>query len=384
MHGHRHVNYGILWNMESTNFKERHMTNRERIINTFLGKPADRAPFGIGLGFSPWGETHERWKAESGIKDLDLRKVHGFDEDFSVVWLENGPWPHFESLIIRDEGDTIVQKEWRGITMRNRKDGGSMPEFLDYPVKTEDDWKRYKEERLHPDFEGRLTRLSTIDELKTKDAPIQAGVFPWGMFGTPRDLLGAEELLVGFYTMPDVIHDMMESLTTLWLKIYERIQVKVQIDHIHIWEDMSGKQGSLISMAMVEEFMMPQYDRIAAFAKANNVPLISVDSDGMVDELLHVMPKHGVNVFFPFEVQAGNDVREYRKLYPELGIWGGLDKNALADDKPLSAIHTELDRATEMLAAGRFVPQLDHLVPPNVSWKKWCYYIDHLRKLIGA
>lgn len=129
---------------------------------------------------------------------------------------------------------------------------------------------------------------------------------------------------------------------------------------------------------------MPQYDRITAFAKANNIPLLSVDSDGLVNELVDVMPRHGINVFFPFEVQAGNDVREYRRHFPELGIWGGLDKNTLADGQPLSAIHAELDKAAEMLAAGRYVPALDHLVPPNVSWKTWCYYIEHLKKLIVA
>lgn len=359
------------------------MTNRERILNTFLGKPTDRAPFGIGLGFITWNETYERWQAESGLRDLDLGTYHGFDNGFAVAPVEYGPWPHFDAKVIKDEGDTVVAFDWRGITTRTMKTGESMPEFLDYPVKTEEDWTRYKEERLLPDFEGRLAGLTELESIKYKDVPVQVGAFPWGHFGTARDLLGAEELLVGFYTMPEVIHDMMESYTTLWLKLYERIQEQVQIDHIHIWEDMSGRQGSLISMEMVEEFMMPQYDRIAAFAKANHVPLISVDSDGMVDELLGVMTRHGVNVFLPFEVQAGNDIRTYRKRYPELGIWGGLDKNALADGQPLSALHAELDKASEMLAAGRYIPCLDHLVPPNVSWKTWCYFIEHLKRLSG-
>jgi len=37
---------------------------------------------------------------------------------------------------------------------------------------------------------------------------------------------------------------------------YEQLAPHVQIDMIHIWEDMSGKQGSLISPAMIEAFMM--------------------------------------------------------------------------------------------------------------------------------
>ena len=51
------------------------------------------------------------------------------------------------------------------------------------------------------------------------------GVFPYGVFGTPRD--------------------MMEHLTTLWISIWEWVAGEVPIAHIHIWEDMSGKQGRL-------------------------------------------------------------------------------------------------------------------------------------------
>lgn len=124
--------------------------------------------------------------------------------------------------------------------------------------------------------------------------------------------MGAEEVLVGFYTEPEMIRDIMDTYTELWLQLYGVVAERVQIDHIHIWEDMSGKQGSLVSPAMIEDFMMPSYDRIAAFAKEHGVPVVSVDSDGQVDELVPLMMKHGVNAFMPFEVQAGCDIEVFR------------------------------------------------------------------------
>ncbi len=159
---------------------------------------------------------------------------------------------------------------------------------------------------------------------------MRVGDYPFGVFGTPRDLLGAEELLVAFYDDPGMVRDMMDHLTTLWLHLWEQVARHVQIDQIHIWEDMSGKQGSLISPAMVNEFMMPCYDRIADLAKRCGVRVISVDTDGNCGELVPLMMAHGVNVFMPFEVQAGNDLFDYRRRYPTLGIMGGLDKRALA------------------------------------------------------
>jgi hypothetical protein len=134
-------------------------------------------------------------------------------------------------------------------------------------------------------------------------------------------------------------------------------------------------------MAMVEEFMMPCYDRIAAFARRKGIPLVSVDTDGRVAELLPVMMAHGMNAMMPFEAQAGNDVLAIRAQYPGLGIFGGLDKNALASGK--ADIDRELDRAEKMLAAGRWIPGFDHLIPPNVAWGDYTYFMAEFSKMIG-
>jgi hypothetical protein len=96
------------------------------------------------------------------------------------------------------------------------------------------------------------------------------------------------------------------------------------------------------------------------------------------------MMRHGVNVFFPFEVQAGNDVVRYREMYPTLGIIGGLDKNALSERATQPAMHRELDRAEAMLAGGGCIPGFDHLIPPNVPWRKWCWFMEALGKLVGV
>ena len=361
------------------------MTNRQRIICTLQGGSADRAPFGVGLGFVPWGSTLDRWREESGVRDLSVPEYFGFDDGFVRVPAEYGPWPHFPAKVVSEDDQFVTTSDYRGLTVRNRRDGESIPEFLDYPVKCPDDWARYKAERLRFDADERLAGLDEfIATQATVDAPVQVGVYPWGVFGTPRDLLGAEELLVGFYTEPDLIRDMMETYTDLWLRVYAAVADRITIDHIHIWEDMSGRNGSLISMAMVEDFMMPSYDRITAFAREHDIPLVSVDSDGLVNELVPTMMRHGVNVFFPFEVQAGNDVLEYRKAYPALGIIGGLDKNALAESAPQEAMHRELDKAERMLACGGYIPGCDHLIPPNVPWRKWVFFMDSLKRLVGA
>jgi uroporphyrinogen decarboxylase len=353
----------------------------ERVVRCLAGEAVDRLPFGVGIGWGPWGETLARWRRETGRPDLDPARELGFDASFAVPAVHPGIWPEFPAEVIEKTAEFVIARNERGITTRNRRDGGSMPEWLDYPVKTPADWQRLKRERLDPAAPGRLAEdwAAFRARLARTGEAVQAGSFPWGVFGTPRDLLGAEELLVSFYAEPAMVRDMMEHLVTLWLSLWEQVAAEVQIDHIHIWEDMSGRQGSLISPRMIEEFMMPGYDRIAAFARARGVRLVSVDTDGDCRELVPAMMGHGVNVFFPFEVQAGCDVLEYRAKYPTLGILGGLDKRALAAGR--SATDREVRRAARMAERGRYVPGFDHLVPPDVSWGDFRYAAGELRKV---
>jgi uroporphyrinogen decarboxylase len=356
------------------------MTNRERILNTLRGAPTDRVPFPMWLGFAPWGDALTRWRRESGLADLDLQQVFGFDAFFQTVPVEYGPCPAFVGEVLSEDAEFVVSRDSRGITVRNRRDGASMPEFLAHPVRTAADWERYKRERLQPCFRERLAHLDAFAEQMARlDAPVQFGSFPWGVFGTARDLLGAEGLLYAFYDTPELVRDIMVTHVDLWLALLERVVARVRVDHVHIWEDMSGRQGSLISPAMVEGFMMPCYDRIAARARALGIEFISVDSDGDCSELVAVMTRHGVNVFFPFEVQAGNDIRQYRMQYPDLAIWGGLDKRCLAGS--LADVDRELAKAAAMVRRGRYIPGFDHLIPPDAAWANYKYAVEALKEI---
>lgn len=354
----------------------------ERLVRCLIGEPIDRVPYGVGVGWCPWPQTVERWRRETGKEDLDHRVEFDTDPGFLELPIELGIWPAFERETVEETDEHILFRDEKGILQKQRRDGGSMPEFLDYPVKTQDDWEQLKTERLDPDAPGRLDEVNWDEVRRLRDEDgyrLQVGRFPFGVFGTPRDLLGVEELLMGFYDQPEMIRDMMNHLTDLWLALWSKVADEVPIDHVHIWEDMSGRQGSLLSPAMVEQFMMPCYDRIADFCRARGVRIMSVDTDGLCDQLADVFVRHGVNMMFPFEVQAGNDVREYRRRLGQLGIMGGLDKRAIARDR--QAVDAEIDRAAETLKLGRYVPGFDHLIPPDVPWELFAYAAGRLKEL---
>jgi uroporphyrinogen decarboxylase len=116
------------------------------------------------------------------------------------------------------------------------------------------------------------------------------------------------------------------------------------------------------------------------FLRGRNVQFIGLDSDGQVDPLIPVWLDAGINVLFPFEVQAGMDVVEVRRKYgKDLRIWGGVNKRALAQGA--QAIDAELDRVKPLIKEGGYIPHTDHSCPPDISFGDYCYYMKRLTKI---
>ncbi len=75
----------------------------------------------------------------------------------------------------------------------------------------------------------------------------------------------------------------------------------------------------------------------------------------------------------PFEVAAGCDVVRTGCEYPDLAIFGGIDKRVLAQGR--EAIDAMLARIIpEMRARGGYIPTCDHGVPAEVPYEDYLYY----------
>jgi len=331
--------------------------------------------------FGPWAETLERWLNE-GLKTEDWRSYFGLDTGFEVLPVNLGFCPRFERKILKNDGEKRTVRDELGLTFIEKIGHSTIPMYIDYPVKTFQDWEQLKEQRLNPNASERFPTdwLSIIAGMKERDAAIQIGNFPYGLFGTARDLMGVENLLIGFYEEPELIHNIMDYLTDFWLAIYKKVLKDVQIDHIHIWEDMSGKQGPLISPAMFREFMTPNYKKIVDFAKQNNIPVVSVDTDGNMDVMMPLLAESGINLVLPFEVQAGCDIVEIKRQYPNICLHGGIDKRKLSQSH--AEIDEELERIAEIFKTSGYIAGLDHLPHPEISYDNFCYFIKRLKERI--
>jgi uroporphyrinogen decarboxylase len=173
---------------------------------------------------------------------------------------------------------------------------------------------------------------------------------------------------------------MNEFWVEFTMRRLERALREMDFDYALIWEDNCYNHGMLHSPAVFHKFMAPHYRTLTEFFRRHGVDMISVDSDGNVTELIPLLLEVGVTAIHPFEVGAGMDVVAIGREYPELQIWGGLDKRALA--RGPDTIDAELKRVLPaMKARGGYAAALDHNVPSNVSLANFRYYVRRLGEL---
>jgi len=146
-------------------------------------------------------------------------------------------------------------------------------------------------------------------------------------------------------------------------------------------DDMAGKAGPLCSPATYREFCLPPLQRVTSLLRQHGIDIIIVDSDGNNDVLIPLWLEAGVSGLRPFEIAADCDPVRTRREYPGLIMQGGIDKRALAHGQ--EAIDREiLSKVPWLCLQGGYFPQVDHLVPPDVSLANYTYYARLLRGVV--
>jgi uroporphyrinogen-III decarboxylase len=367
------------------------MNVRERFHATCRFEKIDRPIYYDALGF--WDETLVRWHKE-GLPETVIDAAFtgpdyfGFD---SLSWLpiaantdyEPGFWPAFTEEIIEESPDYTIKRDVGGSTVRVKTDGHStIPQYLDHPVKTLADFEELVW-RLDPETPERFSQFLDFmaDMAIAKGDETYTCAHCCGLFGMLRLLLGLTGLSVSMRRDPALIHAIARQWQHMNTVLLKKLREKAPVDWVFFFEDMSYKNGPMISPRAFTEFMAPYYRSLIREVKADtDIRVFTVDSDGDVSLLIPLFMETGINMMLPFEVQAGMDVRKVREQYPDLVILGGLDKRALFTD--VAAIEREvLPKVTEMLPLGGYIPSIDHNVPPEVSLENFRKYLEILRGL---
>jgi hypothetical protein len=376
-------------------------TSRQRFLDTLDFKPVDK-PW-IRWGSFIWPETIEIWETQ-GYKGYDLDEYFGLDRLLRVdPWY--GPVPPFEYTIIDEDEQTRTYINHEGILMREFKEHqySSMPQFIKFPVENQAEFDEFAAQRLrlnvaerfdqqwHQEVKagGRLQQdVGKGEHSKARQAQ-QQNVWPrlcwadrWGgFFGSLRNLMGVENACCAFYEQPKLVEKIMDERANSIIKITEEVLRHTQFETFWFWEDMAYNNGPLVGPELFEKFAGKYYKRVCDWLRSKGIKHIGLDSDGDIWKLIPVWLDNGINILWPFEVQSNMDVNKVRQKYPDLVIMGGINKKEIA--KGGDAMRSEVDRIIPLVEKGGYIPELDHSIPPDISWPVFCDYIEYLKKRLN-
>ena len=324
------------------------MKNRERFLNLMARKPVDRIVFWESSVW--WDKTIERWKGEGlpeHLEDeLDIRDWFGLDRHYRqrvrpVLSCVPAPAVHGQGLV-RD------MSEYKALRPKI---------YPDHPFDRDLLAREAEEQRA-----GDLVIWFMFD----------------GFFWNPRTLLGIEPHLYAFYQQPELMHRMNRDLLEYYLeRLLPQIEEICAPDFVLIGEDMSYKNGPMISKALFDDFLAPYYNElIPALKKSDILPVL--DTDGLMDDLIGWFLEAGIDTFTPMEIQAGNDMDALSRRYPTARFFGGYDKRVMSRDE--EAMRAEFERILPVMRRGGYIPTTDHQVPPGVSLDQFRIYLGLLRE----
>ena len=371
------------------------MTPLDRFIACMEYQSADRRP-NHELGV--WAQTKHRWHQEAADIVNNFEWNWFYQEDAlnldprDFVPINYGFIPRFDSKVLECNPEYDIVQDGLGIVTKRLKEGEvdgfrmSMDQFLRFPVEKPEDFPDIKRrliaaipERYPADLNERIPTWKQRDYPLVLAENCAANGFYW----RAREFMGTENLSLAWYDYPDLMHEMMEFFADLIIETSRPVLEKIDVEYFTLNEDMSMKNGPLLSPETFRKFIFPHLKRMVEFFKSHGVKYFVVDTDGNPTVLLPLLLDAGVDTLWPIERAADFHPLDVRKKFGKsLRLWGGVDKRELAKGK--DAIRNHLRELIPLIEEGGFIPTVDHLVPPDVSWDNFRYYMDYKRALLSG
>ena len=324
--------------------------------------------------FGPLIGLKEEWEEQGATpEELDFSAFTYRCEARAHVPINTGRNGGYPEELIEETEEHKIWRDGLGRTMKLPKATATLPLPLDYPVKTMDDWLKIKpwyefsEDRLTGDWKAKAL------EHKSNDKVVAVGI-PGG-FDEPRQLMGEEELCVAFYTQPQLIQDMLETIGDTAYRVLDRVSAEVQIDFLSVHEDMAGKSGPLAGPTQIGEFIKPYYRKVWDLLESRGARIFDQDSDGDMNPVIDAFLDAGVNCMHPMEPAANMDIVKVREKYgSRLAFYGGIDKHVIRRSK--REIVEELEyKIPPMIKTGGCVLALDHRIPNGTPLENYRFYL---------
>jgi hypothetical protein len=360
------------------------MTSCERFLRVFHGQTPDRVP---NMEFGYWDVTLKSWKGQGLPErletDEDVERFLGLEgiSIFPRVPLKTDLYPEFREEVIEVRGDRLLVRDEDGNLGEVPAARGSIPRYTRHLIENREDWRRVKSELLDIDDDRRIGDVqAAVAEGRRLGLPVRFNA--GSLYGKLRNWMGLEGISIALLTERDWVEEMMEHLTRLTLRVIERGLSGEGVDVAWWWEDMCYNKGPLLSPRLFEDLMVPRYRRITAALKGKHIDLNILDCDGRIYDLVPGWLRAGITCMFPVEAHHTDPLRLREEYGDEILLLGGVNKMSLISGR--EAIAREVERLEPLVRRGRYIPTVDHRVPPDVTLDNYLYYLDRKSEILQS
>jgi len=322
-------------------------TERNRFLNTLLGKGADRFPY---FDLEPMEGTLERWHREGLPTDLSIAEFFKL-EIHHPAGLMLRSFPYFQGA----------------------------PDLINNPAAFKRHYDPDHPGRLEPDFKRKCNNATQEGKVVYADA--------WG--GGFLQMMGVHDwdsMVSAMYALkedPSIIEALVERTTDFYCLLLGRLLAEVTIDYATFYEPIASNSGPVISPVMFRHFVLPGYRKVLKLLAQYGVPLrILCTTGGNLSALLPDLIEAGINGVWISNIRdAGMSYPELRRTYgPDIALIGGIDTTSLAQDE--AAIRRAVEETVPgLLRDGYYLPCLDDRPRTNHSFQQYRYFRQLLVKI---
>ena len=292
------------------------MTGRERIIAALNRKTPDKLP------------TME-WVMDPKV----MKNMNGAESDLEFA-VKAGLDGVAVSLDYTKEtiDDRHFMDEW-GVTRVSYDD---YPNPVGHPIKTMADFEKMV--IPDPDAEHRF------DKIKNAMAQVGDEIAVVGrvkdVFSQPRDLMGFEDFLMGFYLEPELIEALMKMCVEHSTKIAKNL-VELGVESIVIGDDIANNTGLLMRPEMYMEQVHPYFKELVGNFKELGL-LVIKHSDGDLRAVLPELIESGIDCLDPIDPLGNMDMGYMKKTFGDrIALKGNVDCVSTLVDKSVADVRKE-------------------------------------------
>ncbi len=332
--------------------------------------------------FGPLIGLDKQWREQGATEEQIKMRAFAFDY---VDYVHVGNYEAIDTYpveVIEDNADYYIERDGFGRTMRMAKATSTIPLPMNYPVEDADDWLKIK--HMFRFDESRIDEKSIAEAKERQKNGTLVKTEIYGGFDILRELMGEVNCCIAFYEDPDLIFDILNTISDTNQKLLKGLYSRIHIDQLSIHEDMAGKTAPLIGPDTVREFLLPYYKASWEIAADSGTELFCQDSDGNMNPLIDTFIEGGVNVFYPCEPGGDMDIVRLREKYGHaISFRGGIDKHVLRRTKEEIKAEVDYKMQPKMTSEGGTVFGLDHRIPDGTPLDNYIYYLRLAREKLG-